>query len=79
MPTTIVSSPMVDREEDYDPKKIYLLCVSKSSPLIHSVIEEALSQNAEVTILFVKEVSVSRNGPMAGHHPEEDPVAVENI
>jgi len=75
--TTIVPIPMVDLEGDYDPKSNYLLCVSKSSPLIHSVIEEALSRNAEVTILYVKEVSVSRSGPLAGHHPEEDPVAME--
>lgn len=64
--------PLVDLEGDYSPRGIYLLSVSKSSPLIRSVVEEARATNFGMAIVYVRELAFPLMGLAGNHTFEED-------
>jgi len=71
IPEKVEQVPLVDLEGDYTPMATYLLSVSKSSPLIQSVLEEARARNFGIAITYVRELAFPLMA-LAEHHTLED-------
>lgn len=69
--------PLVDLEGDYYPKETYLLSVSKPSPLIRTVMQEARAMGFGIAIVYVRELAVPLLGLGAPQTLDEDEDARE--
>jgi len=77
IPKKVEQVPLVDLEGDYAPKATYLIFVSKPSPLIRSVIEEARARNFGVAIIYVRELAFPLMAVAGNYNLEEDKEAGE--
>lgn len=77
IPQKVEQVPLADLEGDYDPKATYMISVSKPSPLIRSVIEEARARNFGVAIMYVRELAFPLTAVAGNYNLEEDEEAGE--
>ncbi|NBR07655.1 MAG: amino acid transporter [Planctomycetes bacterium] len=77
IPEKLEQVSLADLEGDYTPKATYLLSVSKPSPLIRSVIEEARARNFGLAIIYVRELAFPLMAIAGNYNLEEDEEAGE--
>ncbi|TWT41668.1 Universal stress protein family protein [Phycisphaerae bacterium RAS1] len=75
-PPTIAPPPTPTALRPFDPSKPKILVASRGNPsIVRFAIEEARHRDANVFLLFVREVNVTYGGPIRTLSPDEDPDA----